>query len=137
MGSPDGGSPASAQGRVALSGGKRTLVDGPLAEAKDLLAGFTVLQVKSRAEALEWARRWPALDGDGVAQLELRLVFEADEVGAAFTPELRQAEERLGPPPDRPAGAPGGRFSPPLAPGRARPAARGSRRPSRGPGWPR
>jgi hypothetical protein len=87
--------PSSKGSRIRFSGGKPTVTDGPFAEAKELIAGFTLIQVKSRDEALEWVKRWPAQDGDGAAELELRQVFEAEDFGEEFTPELREAEERL------------------------------------------
>lgn len=78
--------------RVRFSGKERTVTDGPFAESKELIAGFWVWQVKSRDEAIEWLKRAP-FDGD--TEIELRQVFEADDFGEAFTPELREAEERL------------------------------------------
>ena len=91
----DGLQPSSKGVRIRFSGGKPTVTDGPFTEAKELIAGFTLIQVKSREEALEWVRRWPPIDGDGAAELELRQVFEAEDFGPEFTPELRDAEERL------------------------------------------
>jgi hypothetical protein len=91
----EGLQPTSKGARIRFSGGKPTVTDGPFAEARELIAGFTLIQVKSREEALEWVRRWPPLDGDGSAELELRQVFEAEDFGAEFTPELREAEERM------------------------------------------
>ena len=86
----------SAKGlRVKFSGGKPVLIDGPFAETKELIAGFTMIQVKSREEAIEWVKRWPAIDGHGAAELELRQVFEAEDFGAEFTPELRVQEDML------------------------------------------
>jgi hypothetical protein len=86
----------SAKGfRVKFRGGKPSVVDGPFAETKELVAGFTMIEVKTRDEALEWVKRWPASDGDGVVELEVRQVFEAEDFGAEFTPELREAEERM------------------------------------------
>jgi hypothetical protein len=83
---------ASSKGaRVTFSGGKRTVVDGPFAETKELVAGFWLVQVKSRDEAIEWVKRAPFQE----AVVEIRQVFEADDFGPAFTPELREAEERL------------------------------------------
>jgi hypothetical protein len=87
--------PSSKGSRIRFSGGKPTVTDGPFAEAKELIAGFTLIQVRSRDEALEWVKRWPAEDGDGAVELELRQVFEAEDFGEEFTPELRAAEERL------------------------------------------
>lgn len=86
---------ASSKGaRVHFSGGKRTVIDGPFAETKELVAGFWLWQVKSKEEAIEWVKRCPMpLDGD--AEIEIRQVFEAEDLGAEFTPELREQEERL------------------------------------------
>nr|WP_316642132.1 YciI family protein [uncultured Roseateles sp.] len=86
----------SAKGlRVKFAGGKPVLTDGPFAETKELIAGFTMIQVKSREEAIEWVKRWPALDGNGAVELELRQVFEAEDFGEEFTPELRKQEDLL------------------------------------------
>jgi len=76
--------------RIAYSGNKRTVRDGPFTETKELVAGFWIWQVKNKAEALEWAKRIPFQDGD----VEIRQVFEAEDFGAEFTPELREQEER-------------------------------------------
>jgi hypothetical protein len=84
--------PSSKGVRVKFSGGKRTVTDGPFAETKELIAGFWLWQVKSREEAIEWLKRAPF---DGGTEIELRQVFEAEDFGAEFTPELRQQEERL------------------------------------------
>jgi hypothetical protein len=82
----------SARGvRVKYAGSQRTVIDGPFAETKELVAGFWLWQVKSREEAIEWLRRAPFDEGE----VELRQVFEADDFGAEFTPELRVQEERL------------------------------------------
>ena len=86
----EGLQPSSKGARISYSGGKRTVRDGPFTEAKELVAGFWIWQVKSRAEALEWAKRIPFNDGE----VELRQVFEAKDFGAEFTPELRAQEER-------------------------------------------
>src|SRR5262245_16901289 len=91
----EGLQPSAKGARVKFSGGKPTVIDGPFAETKELIAGFTMIEVKSREEALAWVKRWPALDGDGEVELEVRQVFEAADFGAEFTPELREAEERL------------------------------------------
>ena len=86
--------PSSKGARVTFSGGKRTVVDGPFAETKELLAGFWMFNVKSKQEAIEWVRRCPnPLEGE--AEIEIRQVFEAEDFGAEFTPELRKQEERL------------------------------------------
>ena len=79
--------------RVSFKDGKPTVTDGPFAETKELIAGFTMIQVRSKEEAVEWVKRWPAEDGDVV--LEVRQVFEAEDFGPEFTPELRQQEERM------------------------------------------
>jgi hypothetical protein len=86
--------PSSKGKRVGFSGDKRTVVDGPFAETKELVAGFWLWQVKSMDEAVEWAKRCPnPMHEDSV--LEIRPVFEADDFGAELTPELREREERL------------------------------------------
>jgi hypothetical protein len=83
---------ASSKGaRVRFSGKKRTVIDGPFSEAKELVAGFWLWQVRSREEAIEWLKRAPFDD----AEVELRQVFEAEDFGEEFTPELREQEERL------------------------------------------
>jgi hypothetical protein len=87
--------PSAKGARVKFSNGKPAVVDGPFTETKELIAGFTMIQVGSRQEALDWIRRWPASDAGGNVELELRQVFEAEEFGAEFAPELRAAEERL------------------------------------------
>ena len=87
---------ASSKGaRVGFSGTRRTVTDGPFAETKELIAGFWIFQVKSKAEAIEWVKRCPN-PMNGEAEIEIRQVFEADDFGAAFTPELREQEERMG-----------------------------------------
>jgi hypothetical protein len=83
--------PSSKGVRVKFSGGKRTVIDGPFTEAKELVAGFWLWQVKSEEEAIEWLKRAPFEDGE----VEIRQVFEADDFGAEFTPELRKQEERI------------------------------------------
>jgi len=90
----EGLQPSSRGARVKFSGGKRTVVDGPFAETKELLAGFWMFRCASKEEAIEWVKRCPdPLDGE--AEIEIRQVFEADDFGEAFTPELREQEERL------------------------------------------
>lgn len=84
--------PSSKGVRVRFSGAKRTVTDGPFAETKELLAGFWLWQCKSRDEAIEWLKRAPF---DGGTEVEIRQVFEADDFGENFTPELREQEERL------------------------------------------
>ena len=90
----DGLKPSSAGARVRFSGKKRTVVDGPFAETKELIAGFWIWQVKSMEEALEWAKRCPNPTGED-SVLELRPFFEATDFGDEFTPELRAKEEQL------------------------------------------
>ena len=86
--------PSSKGARVRFSGTKRTVIDGPFTEAKELVAGFWLWQVKSKEEAIDWVKRCPnPMPGD--SEIELRQVFEADDFGAALTPELRAQEERL------------------------------------------
>jgi hypothetical protein len=83
---------ASSKGaRVFFSGDQREVVDGPFAETKELVAGFWLVQVKSKEEAVEWVKRVPFRDGI----IEIRQIFEAEDFGPALTPELREAEERL------------------------------------------
>ena len=90
----DGLKPSSAGARVRFSGKKRTVVDGPFAETKELIAGFWIWQVRSMEEALEWAKRCPNPTGEE-SVLELRPFFEATDFGDEFTPELRAKEEQL------------------------------------------
>jgi len=87
--------PSSKGRRVVFSGGTKTVVDGPFAETKELIAGFWLWQVKSMDEALEWARRCPHPMPGEEGVLEIRPVFEADDFGKELTPELRAREERL------------------------------------------
>jgi hypothetical protein len=87
--------PSSRGARVVFSGGKKSVVDGPFAETKELIAGFWLWQVKNMEEALEWARRCPDPMPGEQAILELRPVFEPDDFGPALTAELRAQEERL------------------------------------------
>jgi len=86
--------PSSKGSRVRFSGSKRTVIDGPFSETKELIAGFWLFQVKSKEEAIEWVKRCPnPMEGD--SEIEIRQVFEAEDFGAEFTPELREQEERL------------------------------------------
>jgi hypothetical protein len=86
--------PSSKGARVKFSGTKRTVVDGPFTEAKELLAGFWLIQVKSKEEAIEWVKRCPNPTG-AEAEIEIRQVHEAEDFGSALTPELKEAEEKL------------------------------------------
>ncbi|MFP2927977.1 YciI family protein [Pyxidicoccus sp. 3LG] len=91
----DGLHPSVKGKRVQFSGSKRTVIDGPFSETKELIAGFWVWQVKSMEEAVEWARRCPDPMPGEESELELRPIFEAEDFGAEFTPELREQEDRL------------------------------------------
>ena len=91
----DGLKPSSAGVRVFFEGRQRTVVDGPFAEAKELVAGFWLWQVRSMEEAIEWARRCPNPFESGVSQIEIRPFYEAEDFGDAFTPELREQVERM------------------------------------------
>lgn len=90
----EGLQPSSKGARVRFSGNKRTVIDGPFSETKELIAGFWLWQVKSKEEAIEWVKRCPN-PMPGESEIEIRQVFEADDFGAEFTPELREQEERL------------------------------------------
>ena len=90
----EGLQPSSKGSRVRFSGSKRTVIDGPFAETKELIAGFWIWQCKSKAEAIEWLKRCPNPTGDE-SEVELRQVFEADDFGENLTPELREREQRL------------------------------------------
>ena len=91
----EGLKPTSAGALVKFTNGKPKVIDGPFTEAKELIAGYALIQVNSREEALEWVKRWPAVDIDANVELELREMFEADDFGKEFTPELREQEERM------------------------------------------
>ncbi len=86
----EGLQPSARGARVRFDGRKRTIVDGPFAETKELIAGFWLIQVKSLEEAIEWVKRAPLQD----SEIEIRQVHEAEDFGAEFTPELREQEER-------------------------------------------
>ena len=89
----EGLQPSSKGARVRFSGTKRTVIDGPFAETKELIAGFWLWQVKSKEEAIEWVKRCPN-PMPGESEIEIRQVFESEDFGAEFTPELREQEER-------------------------------------------
>ena len=91
----DGLQPSRKGARIRFSAGRPTVIDGPFAEAKELIAGYTLIEAKSKEEAIEWAKRWPPQDGNGNVELELRPLYEADDFGEEFTPALRQQEELL------------------------------------------
>lgn len=86
--------PSSKGARVRFSGDKRTVIDGPFIETKELIAGYWLWQVKSKEEAIEWVKRCPNPMPGTEAEIEIRQVFEAEDFGAEFTPELREQEER-------------------------------------------
>ena len=90
----EGLQPTSKGARVKFSGSKRSVIDGPFAESKELIAGFWLWQVKSMDEAIEWVKRCPN-PFEGESEIEIRQVFEAEDFGAEFTPELREQEERI------------------------------------------
>jgi hypothetical protein len=90
----DGLQPSAKGARVSFADGTPTVTDGPFAEAKELVAGFCIIEVESREAAIEWVKRWPA-ELDNNPEIEIRQVFEDDDFGEAFTPELREAEERM------------------------------------------
>jgi hypothetical protein len=97
--SGEGLQPSSEGARVRYSGSKRTVIDGPFAETKELIAGYAILQFTSKAEAIEWTKRFVRVDAPGrlgaESECEIRPFFEAEDFGAEFTPELRAQEERL------------------------------------------
>jgi hypothetical protein len=86
--------PSSKGARVRFSGSKRTVIDGPFAETKELIAGYWLWRVKSKEEAVDWAKRCPNPHNED-GEIEIRQVFEPEDFGAEFTPELREQEERL------------------------------------------
>jgi len=90
----EGLQPSSKGARVRFSGSKRAVIDGPFSETKELVAGFWLIQAKSRDEAIEWVKRAPNPFPGTESEIEIRQVFEAADFGPALTPELREAEER-------------------------------------------
>jgi len=91
----EGLKPTAAGARIKFAKGKPTVTDGPFAESKEVIAGYCLIQVKSKQEAIDWVRRWPTLDADGNVELEIRPLFEAGDFGAELTPEMREKEERM------------------------------------------
>jgi len=87
--------PSSKGARVRFSGGKRTVMDGPFAETKELIAGFWLWNVKSKEEAIEWVKRCPDPMPGEDSEIEIRQVFESEDFGTEFTPELRAQEQRV------------------------------------------
>jgi hypothetical protein len=90
----DGLHPSSKGARVHFSGSKRTVIDGPFAETKELIAGYWIWQLNSMEEAIEWVKRCPN-PMEGESEIEIRQIFEAEDFGAEYTPELREQDERL------------------------------------------
>ena len=90
----EGLQPSSKGARVRFSGSKRTVIDGPFAETKELVAGFWIFQVRSKEEAIEWVKRAPNPMPGTESEIEIRQIFEAEDFGAEFTPELRAQEEK-------------------------------------------
>jgi hypothetical protein len=90
----EGLQPTSKGARVRFSGDKRTVIDGPISETKELIAGFWLWQVRSQQEAIEWVKRCPNPFPGAESEIEIRQVFETEDFGAEFTPELREQEER-------------------------------------------
>lgn len=91
----EGLQPSAKGARVRFHGAKRAVIDGPFAETKELIAGFWIWQVKSLEEAIEWVKRCPNPFTEGESEIEIRQIFEAEDFGTEFTPELRKQEERL------------------------------------------
>jgi hypothetical protein len=91
----EGLQPSSKGARVRFSGSRRSVIDGPFSETKELIAGFWILQCKSKEEAIEWIKRCPNPFPEGESEIEIRQVFEAEDFGPEFTPELRDQEDRL------------------------------------------
>lgn len=90
----EGLQPSSKGARVRFSGDKRTVIDGPFAETRELIAGFWIFKVKSKEEAIDWVKRSPNPFPGTESEIEIRQIFEADDFGVEFTPELREQEER-------------------------------------------
>jgi hypothetical protein len=93
--SADGLHPSSKGARVRFSGEQRSVIDGPFAETKELIAGYWIWEVKSKAEAIEWVKRCPNPMPGSDAEIEIRQVFSAQDFGAELTPQLREQEERI------------------------------------------
>jgi hypothetical protein len=91
----EGLQPTSKGVRVKFSKCRPKVKEGPFKRSKNLIAGYAMIQVKSKEEAIEWVKRWPILDANGEVELEIRQVFEADDFGTEFTPELREREARM------------------------------------------
>ena len=89
----DGLMPSRTGARVKFHGGKPTVIDGPFTETKELVAGFSIIEVANKEEAIAWVKKWPPLDGNGEVEIEIRQIYEIDDFGDAFTPEERAKEE--------------------------------------------
>jgi hypothetical protein len=87
--------PSSKGARVRFNGSQRTVIDGPFAETKELVAGFWIIEVSSKEEAIEWMKRCPNPFEEGESEVEIRQIFSMEDFGQEFTPELREQEERL------------------------------------------
>lgn len=92
----EGLAPSAKGARVKFSGDKRTVVDGPFTETKELIAGFTIIQVKSLDEAIEWVKRAPNLSPDGEAEVEIRKIMDMEDFGDTFTPNAEIAKVKIG-----------------------------------------
>jgi hypothetical protein len=88
--SGDGLRPSALGARVKFSAGKPSVTDGPFTETKELVAGFSIIEVRSREEAIEWVKRWPPIDGHGEVELEIRQLLEPEDFGEEFTAEMRE-----------------------------------------------
>ena len=91
----EGLKPSSASARVVFTNGKSRVVDGPFAETKELVGGYALIRVDSLDEAVEWAKQWPMIETETNVELELRPLYEEDDFGEAFTPELRKQEAEM------------------------------------------
>ncbi|MBX3485984.1 YciI family protein [Phenylobacterium sp.] len=91
----DGLKPTSAGARVKFRGGKPLVTDGPFTETKEIIAGYTLVEADSLEQVLAWARRWPILDGHGEVELEIRPLWEIEDFGDAFSPDLKAEAERI------------------------------------------
>ena len=91
----DGLRPSRKGARIAFHGGNPTVIDGPFTETKELVAGFTLIEVPTLADAIAWMKKWPKVDANGEVQLEIRPLYEAEDFGDAFTPEQRAKEDQL------------------------------------------
>jgi hypothetical protein len=88
--------PSSKGARVKFTNGKPLVTDGPFTETKEIIAGFSMVEAESMEQVLEWAQRWPAICGEANVELEVRQVYENEELGVGFTPELQDKAKRIG-----------------------------------------